>query len=82
MTFIEALNKKTEVGETYDIGAKSVGKVWVVPEIEDDLLRYANDYRISKFDDNSAKKYSSNSQFKVYAFWTDGVDVVYKNLSS
>lgn len=81
MTFNEALNRKNEIGETFRIDSSIEGKVIVVPKNENDLLQYILDYRTSKFDDFSAKLYSTDNQFTVYAIWTNGVDVVKKILA-
>lgn len=68
MTFDEALNAKTELGDTIKIQDLEY-KVFVVPYNEEDLSKYLADYVRVKFDDNSAKLYSQNSKFKVYALW-------------
>jgi len=80
MTFEDALKRKNELGETYNFDEKTVAKIWVVPEKENDLHAYVTDYRSTKFDDNSAKLYSSNSEYKVCALWTDGINVLKKAL--
>ena len=81
MTFEEALKQKNELGETYQLESNKIAKVCVVPKNEDDLIRYSNEYRTNNFNDSSAKLYSSDSQFKVCALWTDGVNVIKKSLN-
>lgn len=80
MTFDEALNLKKQYGNVFEIGKGIIGKIIVVPSNQEDLHKYIDDFRVSPFDDNSAKKYSHNSQFIVYALWTDGANVLYKEL--
>jgi hypothetical protein len=80
MTFDEALNLKKQYGDTYEIDKNAIGKVLVVPSEQNDLLNYSDDYRVSQFDDESAKKYSSDSQFIVCAMWTDGANILKKEL--
>jgi hypothetical protein len=80
MTFEEALNLKSQFGETFEIAEKMIGKVLVVPLDEKDLLNYVDDFRVNKFDDLTAKRYSQNSKFKVCAIWTDGANVMKKEI--
>ena len=80
MTFSEALNHKKQFGDNYKIDNDKIGKVLVVPSDYNDLMEYVTDFRTIKFDDLSAKKYSKNSQFLVCSIWTDGVNVLKKEL--
>jgi hypothetical protein len=82
MNFEEAIHLKQKFGKTHPISEDIYGTVIVAPANYEDLLKYVNDFRFSKFDDNSAKKYSSDSQFKIYALWTDGINVLKKELNS
>ena len=81
MTFEEALKVKTEYGDTIKIQDLEY-KVFVVPFDKEDLSKYLADYVRIKFDDNSAKLYSKNSKFKVYALWQYMTNFIYKELNS
>ena len=80
MKFEEALEIKSKYDLTFQITERFSGKVIVVPLNESDLNNYLTDFRVSRFDDNSAKKYSTNSEFQVCSVWTDGVNVMKKVL--
>jgi hypothetical protein len=80
MTFNEAVNLKAKFSETYDLAEGKIGKVFIVPNNENDLLQYAIDFRLNNFDDYSSKLYSKNSEYKVCALWTDGVNIINKVL--
>lgn len=79
MTFEEALNAKTELGDTIKIQDLEY-KIFIVPYKEEDLSKYLSDYIRNKFDDNSAKLYSKNSKFKIYALWQYMSTFLYKEL--
>jgi hypothetical protein len=81
MTFDEAFKSKLEIGETIEIQDLKY-KVFVVPYDEKDLSKYLADYVKIKFDDNTAKAYSKNSKFKVYALWQYMSNFLYKELKS
>jgi hypothetical protein len=81
MTFDEALKAKYEIGETIEIQDLQY-KVFVVPYNENDFSKYLADYIRIKFDDNSAKLYSTNSKFKVCALWQNMSNFLYKILES
>lgn len=68
MTFDEALKAKNEIGATIII-EETTYKVFIVPYDENDFSKYLADYIRIKFNDDSAKLYSKNSNFKVYALW-------------
>ena len=80
MKFEEALEIKSKYDVTFQITERFSGKVIVVPLNESDLNNYLTDFRVSRFNDNSAKKYSTNSEFQVCSVWTDGVNVMKKVL--
>jgi hypothetical protein len=80
MTYEDALKRKIALGDSYQLDTNMIAKVLVVPNNENDLHNYSVEYRTNNFNDNSAKLYSSDNQFKVCALWTDGVNVVKKVL--
>jgi hypothetical protein len=82
MTFEQAVKRKHEypVQSLFYEGVDF--EIYITPEAQDDLNRYLTDFRNGGFDDNSAKKYSSNMQFTVLGIWTDGVDIIFKHLES
>ncbi|QBN18971.1 hypothetical protein [Flavobacterium nackdongense] len=79
MTFEEASYLKNEIGETKTIEDKTY-KVFIVPSNEKDFTNYLVDFRTTKFNDNSSKLYSKNSEFKVYAIWSYNSNFLIKEL--
>lgn len=55
--------------------------VMVTPKNKEDLTLFVQDYRVFKFDDSSALRYSKDGLFQVLALWTDGVNVLGKSIS-
>ena len=68
MNFTEALHLKDQIGETKIIEDKTY-KVFIVPAKNEDFKNYLKDFLTKPFNDESAKHYSSNSEFKVYGLW-------------
>ncbi|MFV7234727.1 hypothetical protein [Flavobacterium sp. ZB4R12] len=79
MTFDEALKAKNEISATITEGTY-IFKTIIVPENENDYSEYRKYYRISNFDDNSAKAYSKDESYIVCGLWTNGKDVARKFL--
>lgn len=80
MNFKEALHLKNQIGETKKIEDK-IYKVFVVPANNDDFTNYLVSYLRTPFTDESAKQYSSNSEFKVYALWQYMSNIMFKELN-
>jgi hypothetical protein len=80
MTFNEALKSKTEIGETIKIENLEY-RVFVVPSSSDDIVNYLGKYKTQSFTDESAKLFSNNSEFKVYAIWQYLGNFLYKELN-
>ena len=81
MTFQEALNFKQQLGKDQIAEDNIVMKIFVVPSNHNEFKKYIADYRKQNFSDEEAKQYSSDNKFQVYGLWSDGIDVLYKNLS-
>ena len=81
MTYDEALELKQKFGSNYQIEKNIDGLVMILPNNINDLELYIAEFRFGKFDDNSAKLYSSDSHYQVCALWTDGVNVIKKKLT-
>jgi hypothetical protein len=79
MNFIEAKTIKDKSEETF-ILENRIYNIIIVPENDIDLENYINEYRLSKFNDESAIIFSKNSKYKVCGLWTDGVNVLKRNL--
>lgn len=81
MTFKDALEFKKQLGKEQLIQDDITMHIMVTPANQDDFIRYVADYRAGNFTDETSRNYSSNGQFKVHGIWTDGVNVLYKDLS-
>jgi hypothetical protein len=81
MTFDDALKLKNQISSTTTEGTY-IFKTIIIPENEDDYIEYRKYYRISNFDDNSAKVYSKDESYIVCGLWTNGKDVFRKFLKS
>lgn len=81
MTFQEAIELKEKLGTNRVTQDNLNMKVYVTPADPDDFLRYITDYRGGNFTDESSKKYSLKGEFKLCGLWTDGVNVINKDLS-
>lgn len=79
MNYKEALEKKKEIGDFIQHKEMKM-KVYISPEDENDFIEFIDDYRVMKFDDESCLKYSKNKLFKLVGLWTDGANVLHKNL--
>lgn len=79
MNFTEALHLKKQIGETKEI-ENTTYKVFVVPYNNEDFKNYLKGFLTKRFNDESAKNYSSNSQFKVFAIWQYMSNILYKEL--
>jgi histone deacetylase complex regulatory component SIN3 len=80
MTYKEAIELKMKIGINKITHGDLTMKVFVTPAENDDFTRYVNDYRNGRFTDETSIKYSLNIQFKVYGLWTNGTDVIFKDL--
>jgi hypothetical protein len=81
MNFEEALTLKTKIGDTFTIYGQTIGKVLVTPKIDNDFTIYMENYWLNNFDDNSAKKFSSNGQYKITAIYSNNGNYIIKNLT-
>ncbi|MBU0487253.1 MAG: hypothetical protein KKA07_10195 [Bacteroidetes bacterium] len=81
MTFKDALELKSQLGKDHITQDEMTMRVFVTPADHDDFTRYVTDYRTSRFTDETSKQYSLNGQFKVHGLWTDGANVLFKDLS-
>jgi acyl dehydratase len=81
MTFQDAIEFKRKLGKDQVSQDDLTMKVFVTPADHDDFARYVTDYRGGHFTDETSKKYSLNGQFKVHGLWTNGADVLYKDLT-
>jgi hypothetical protein len=82
MTFEEAMEFRKKFGKQFPVSENTIGNVFIVPLKDSDLVNYLTDYRGYSFDDDTAKKYSSNTEFQVCSLWTDGTNVIKKVLKS
>jgi hypothetical protein len=81
MSFEEACVLKDKFGRNYPIDEKYMGIVMIVPYSDKELERYISKLKLGEFDDNTAKLFSTDSQFQVCALWSNGMDVLKKSLS-
>ena len=80
MNFQEAIDFKSQFEQNQIHQDGMIFKILVTPANQEDFARYMEDYRSGGFTDQTAKEFSSNNQFKVYGLWTDGINVVHKDL--
>jgi len=81
MNFDEAIKFKNNIGEKYTQGDIEY-IVTIAPENKDDLEMFCSDYINNDFTDESAKKYSLNKMFEVYALQIQhGILLLRKKLS-
>ncbi len=81
MTFQDAIEFKKELSKDRGTQDDLTMKVCVTLANHDGFIRYVTDYRSGHFPDETSKQYSLNGQFKVHGLWTNGANVVYKNLT-
>lgn len=82
MTFQDAIDFKEKLGTDRVTQDDLTMKVFVTPADHEDFTRYITDYRVGHFTDETSKKYSLNGQFKICGLWTDGANVLYKDLTN
>ncbi len=70
MTFSEALKHKKSILRNSSIFTKTLYDYVIIPDLEQEGQKYLEDFRKSPslFLDESCKRYSSNSQFKVFLY--------------
>lgn len=81
MSFEEACAIKDKFGRNYPIDEKHMGIVIIVPYSDKDLKRYISKLKLDEFDDDTAKLFSTDFQFQVFALWSNGIDVLKKSLT-
>lgn len=81
MTFLYAVQFKKKLGKDQIVQDGMTMRVFITPADHDDFIRYVSDYRVGRFTDETSKQYSLNGQFKVHGLWTNGADVIYKDLT-
>jgi hypothetical protein len=81
MTFEQALEQKQTIGNSIKRGEVTM-TVLVSPFDPKDLNNFANDFRVFPLTDQSAKEYSTDGKFTVCGFWTDGAEILFKELIS
>lgn len=81
MTYQDAIDFKEKLDIDQVIKNDLTMKECITPADHSDFTRYIADYRLGHFTDETAIKYSLNGQFKVCGLWTDGENVIHKNLS-
>jgi hypothetical protein len=79
MKFIEAVSKKSEIGETIIVKGDSL-KVFIAPNNPKDFEKYLVDFDSTKFNNESAIPYSKDEDYKVCAIWSDGIHRMSKDL--
>lgn len=80
MTYQEALDFRKSL--PYEIEEDHLTmEILIAPAGADDFHRFTTDYRSGGFDDETARLYSFNNQFIVAGLWTDGTDVIWKDLT-
>lgn len=67
MTFSEALKYKKSISKNLSPFTKTLYDYVIIPDLEEEGQKYLDDFRKSPslFLDESCKRYSSNSQFRV-----------------
>ena len=81
MTFDEAKKKKESLPDTYEKDDREY-EYLVVPELNNDISKFLEYLLIVSRDedlelkDEDAIRFSSNKQFLVSGYWTDGIDVM------
>lgn len=76
MTFKEAKEKREFVGDTYTLKTGHKARPIVVPKNDDDYHAYCEDFRRGGFTDETAKRYSRDNQYDVYALFFDGANIL------
>ena len=81
MTFKEALELKTKIGNTKIINGKE-HIILVVPAKINEANLYLSYYTLEPVNDENAKKYSTDINFSVFAVGHGPTGIFYKNLES
>lgn len=66
MTYQEAIELKKSTGETKRYKGADF-EVIITPSLNSDLVKYLAEYRKGGFEDATAKNYSTNQEYCVYA---------------
>lgn len=82
MTYAEALNFKESLKSDSIVEGGIKMHILITPQAYDDFDRYIDDYRVTRFTNETAKLYSHNNQFTVCGLWTDGANVIHRNLEN
>ncbi|SMO54135.1 hypothetical protein SAMN06265171_102425 [Chryseobacterium rhizoplanae] len=70
MTYEETLNLKIEAEKTI-METGYLYKYLIVPEIEEERIKFFESYNEKKYTDEDCKKYSSNKEYLVWQTLTD-----------
>ena len=81
MTFQDAIEFKKQLGKDQITIDKMTMEVFVTPADHNDFTRFISNYIGGRFTDETSKLYSLNGQFKIHGLWSNGADVVYKDLT-
>lgn len=81
MNYQEAIDFKRGIGSDEISEGGFNMKILIAPELRQDFNNYIQDYPDNKFNDQSAKMYSSNNKFKVIGVHYNGVDLYHKDLT-
>ena len=80
MTYQEALDLRKSFPDEIEEDNLTM-EILIAPEGADDFHRFTEAYRSGGFDDETAQLYSFNKQFIVAGLWTDGANVIWKDLT-
>lgn len=81
MKYQEALAiRKTLPDEIEQLGVKM--EVLIAPSAFEDFQRFTDAFRTGCFVDETAHLFSLDKEFFVAGFWTDGVNVIWKDLTA
>lgn len=77
MKYTDAVTKKSQFPDQIDYDGLKM-KVVIAPKLEDDYMRFVENFPVINYNDKCAIPYSTNQQFRVCALWTDGASVAHK----
>lgn len=81
MTHENALKLKETYGDTISENGMDMSVI-VAPADDKDFVQFLAKYRSNKFDDYDSINFSTNSKFRVCGIWSNGTDVLHKQLNS
>ncbi|TMU50419.1 hypothetical protein [Flagellimonas algicola] len=77
MKYTDAVSNKSQFPNQIDYDGMKM-KVVTALKLEDDFIRFVEDFPVMNYNDKCAIPYSTNQQFRVCALWTDGASVMHK----